>query len=407
MNYELTCVSVRRVRQAGLRAPAHHRPHGGPALVPLAGPTLHSDHRVGIARRASMVGSAHPTCWTILITCCLLVLTGGILAGEKPRSEPGAFVEALWAVQRFGAIDAADPRHDERTKALLATSLAKDGSLTNRTIENNLMDAKTYQTLAGDDDRLQASEIRAALDTDLPPTRRRLFSAVAAHLDGLTTSFDRIDPAHLAAGEKLAEWIVANYQRGKRLPIIFVCTGNSRRSILGATMGNLAADYWGLPEVRCFSGGTAPSAFNSRTIAALQAIGIDIEPTGEEAERGAEGAPNLMYLVRWGETAGDAAPAMETVEFSKRYDDAANPQSGFAAVMVCTQADAECPLVKGASRRISMPYLDPKTYDGGEYEAAKYAERRDDLGRLMLAVMLNARRQLEAAGKLPPASIKK
>jgi arsenate reductase len=44
--------------------------------------------------------------------------------------------------------------------------------------------------------------------------------------------------------------------------------------------------------------------------------------------------------------------------------------------------------------RISMPYLDPKIYDGGAYEAAKYAERRDDMGRLMLSVMMQARRRI-------------
>jgi arsenate reductase len=74
--------------------------------------------------------------------------------------------------------------------------------------------------------------------------------------------------------------------------------------------------------------------------------------------------------------------------------------------MVCSEADASCPTVKGASVRISMPYLDPKHYDGTDFESAKYAERRDDIGRLLLAVMLQARRQLSAQGKLPspPAS---
>ena len=48
--------------------------------------------------------------------------------------------------------------------------------------------------------------------------------------------------------------------------------------------------------------------------------------------------------------------------------------------------------------RISMPYLDPKIYDGGAYESAKYAERRDDMGRLMLSVMMQARQHIAAAG---------
>jgi hypothetical protein len=88
--------------------------------------------------------------------------------------------------------------------------------------------------------------------------------------------------------------------------------------------------------------------------------------------------------VRWGE-------GFEAVEFSKHYGDRSNPQDGFAALMVCGEADATCPFVKGATLRISMPYLDPKIYDDGAYEAVKYAERRDAIGRLMLAVMVQAR----------------
>src|ERR671935_50655 len=73
---------------------------------------------------------------------------------------------------------------------------------------------------------------------------------------------EAIDPHHREAGEKLAHWIAANLEPGKPLHVTVVCTGNSRRSILGASMGNLAAAYCGMPEVRFHSGGTAPSAFN-------------------------------------------------------------------------------------------------------------------------------------------------
>jgi len=173
-----------------------------------------------------------------------------------------------------------------------------------------------------------------------------------------------IDPLHREAGEKLAHWIAANYEPGKPLHVTVVCTGNSRRSILGSSMGNLAAAYYGMPGIRFHSGGTAPTAFNSRTVAALKAIGFEVEPTGQEAERG---EPKT-----------------------------ANPQDGFAALIVCGEADAACPFVKGAMLRVSMPYLDPKIYDDGAYEAAKYAERRDDIGRLMLSVMVQARGELAA-----------
>jgi hypothetical protein len=55
-------------------------------------------------------------------------------------------------------------------------------------------------------------------------------------------------------------------------------------------------------------------------------------------------------------------------------------------------------VVKGSALRVSMPYLDPKIYDGGAYESAKYAERRDDMGRFMLAVMMQARQHIASLG---------
>jgi hypothetical protein len=88
---------------------------------------------------------------------------------------------------------------------------------------------------------------------------------------------------------------------------------------------------------------------------------------------------------------------MEATEFSKTYFDASNPQHEFAALMVCGEADAACPVVRGAAVRISMPYLDPKIYDEGAYESLKYSERRDDIGRLMLCVMMQARNRLNQA----------
>ena len=206
-----------------------------------------------------------------------------------------------------------------------------------------------------------------------------------------------IDEAHRLAGSKLVEWIAKNYRPGTPLDVVVVCTGNSRRSILGATMGNVAAAYYGMPEIRFHSGGTAPTACNSRTVKTLKEIGVEVEPTGKEAARGEPQTANPVYRIRWGSPGDTGGPTMEATEFSKHYDDPANPQNGFAALMVCGEADAGCPFVKGSSLRVSMPYLDPKIYDGGSLESAKYAERRDDMGRLMLSVMMQARQRIAAA----------
>ena len=107
-------------------------------------------------------------------------------------------------------------------------------------------------------------------------SRQLLFPGIAAHLETLATTLDAIAEPHHSAGQKLAAWIVAS--DGGRL-IIVVCMGNSRRSLLGALMGQAAATYYGLPQVRFFSGGTAPSAFNARTIRALRRLASRSSPS--------------------------------------------------------------------------------------------------------------------------------
>jgi arsenate reductase len=166
--------------------------------------------------------------------------------------------------------------------------------------------------------------------------------------------------------------------------------GQFTAKLMGSTMGNIAAAYYGFPEIKFYSGGTAPTAFNSRTIKALREVGVLVDDTGKKAPKGEPATDNPIYAVRWGKDGSN----LETTEFSKKYDDEVNPKGGFVALMVCGEADAGCPFVKGASARISMPYLDPKVFDGGAYEANKYAERRDDMGRLMLGVMMQSRLRL-------------
>jgi arsenate reductase len=312
----------------------------------------------------------------------LLALTTHCLAGD----DVGPLVRSLWLVHRYGTVEYVSPQNDQKTKGKLSKALGKQGILTAPGVQG-LMDPSTFVKLAGDDGQLDPTEVKRCLEADVPECRKSLNPRVAAHADWLTTSFDMIDETHRQAGERLVDWIVKNHEPGHPLHVTVICTGNSRRSILGATMGNIAAAYYGMPEIHFQSGGTAPTAFDARTVAALEDIGVKIEPTGREAPRGEPKTPNPTFLVRWG-------TGMEATEFSKTYFDASNPQKGFAALMVCGEADAACPLVRGAALRISMPYLDPKIYDNGTYEALKYAERRDDIGRLMLSVMMQVRNRL-------------
>jgi arsenate reductase (thioredoxin) len=315
------------------------------------------------------------------------------VSGAAAATDPGPLVRALWLVQRCGTADAANPQNDQRIKGALYKAVGKDGALSLQGVAG-LMEPDTFKKLAGSDQRLDSGEIERTVAAAVPESRERLLPEIRAYADALTSSLNMIDAPHLAAGQTLAEWIAQEYRPGQPLQVTVICTGNSRRSIMGATLGNIAAAYYGMPEVRFHSGGTALSAFNARSVSALRAIGVEIDQTGKEAARGEAATPNPVYRVRWGQPGSQGAPSMESLEFSKHHSDPANPQQGFAALLVCGEADAECPIVKGSALRISMPYLDPKIYDGGAYETAKYNERRDDMGRLMLAVMMQARQRL-------------
>lgn len=315
---------------------------------------------------------------------------------EPPQSAGATnlFLDVLRLTQQVGLVEAVDPTHDTQTKASIGKALGGEGVLLEAaTVE--LMDARTFARLAGNDGRLDATEVRAALAAQVPVSREKLLPKVADHLSLLATSFDQLDESRAAAGRKLADWIVENYRPGQPLAITCVCTGNSRRSILSATLVSVSAAYYGLPEIRGYSGGTKPTAFNSRTVATLREIGLDITSLGAEAARGDAATANLKHRVRWGRSLDDAP--MQSVEFSKKYDDSLNPQSGFAALLVCSDAEEACPIITGASVRIALPYLDPKLYDGTAIESLKYAERRDDIGRLMMSVMMQARLRLNEA----------
>lgn len=110
-------------------------------------------------------------------------------------------------------------------------------------------------------------------------------------------------------------------------------------------MGNLAAARAGLPQVRFYGAGTAPSEFNPRTVEALRAFGLRVEPSSEAGEA------NPIYRVAWGDDESAFA-----VEFSKALGAAALPITEFAPVMVCDEADTACPFVPEAALWVSMPF---------------------------------------------------
>lgn len=77
--------------------------------------------------------------------------------------------------------------------------------------------------------------------------------------------------------------------------------------------------------------------------------------------------------------------------YSKTFDDAVNPSAGFAAIMTCSEADAECPIVLGADVRIKLFYEDPKVSDGSGNEEKVYGERSRQIALEMAYVFSNVK----------------
>jgi hypothetical protein len=187
--------------------------------------------------------------------------------------------------------------------------------------------------------------------------------------------FDKIPADRREELRKLALDIHDRLERNQTARLIFICTHNSRRSQLCQIWGATAAAYYGVLRIETYSGGTQATAFNSRAVAALRRAGLVIDQP--------KMTQNPRYQVRY----RDDGPGLEC--FSKVYFAAPNPRSDFYAVMTCAQADKMCPLVKGAALRISLPFDDPKEFDGTPQEAAGYDERCRQIAREVLFAFSN------------------
>jgi hypothetical protein len=172
----------------------------------------------------------------------------------------------------------------------------------------------------------------------------------------------------------LRDYILRKIEDNQIPKLIVICTHNSRRSHIGQVWLAVGTDYYKIPEIQTFSGGTEATAFNIRAVLAFRKIGFDIRT--EKSER-----DNPIYQVSW-------TKGMQPYQaFSKKYEDKPNPNEKFAAIMVCSEADEGCPFVHGCDFRLSLPYDDLKVYDGTDLEVNKYDERVRQIGREMLFVL--------------------
>jgi arsenate reductase len=161
--------------------------------------------------------------------------------------------------------------------------------------------------------------------------------------------------------QPLIDFIQTKIDKHQSIRLNFICTHNSRRSHLSQIWAQTMANHFGIRNVFCYSGGTEATAMFPKVGETLTNQGFQIQQLSSDN--------NPIYAVKFDEN--EAA----IVCFSKTFDDAFNPTSEFAAIMTCSSADAGCPFIAGAEKRLPIRYEDPKAFDGTDLMDVKYAER--------------------------------
>ena len=206
---------------------------------------------------------------------------------------------------------------------------------------------------------------------------------LSSYCESLITEFELISEERKVLLQELGKYIFQNRNNQKEVIIIVICTHNSRRSHMGQLWLRVAAIWFGVDKIHTYSGGTEATAFNHRSVKALRKAGFELVKI-EEGE-------NPVYQAHLPLSAKQPSSL-----FSKKFDHPDNPSSGFAAVLVCNDADQGCPFVPGADARFAITYDDPKSFDDTPLEYQKYEERVRQIGREMFYTVYFAKELMDA-----------
>lgn len=161
--------------------------------------------------------------------------------------------------------------------------------------------------------------------------------------------------------EEIANYIIGSLQFEKETKILFIETDNSTRTIMAEAWATAAAFYYGIDNVKVFSGGINNSNVSTNAIIALEKAGFIIYKTSE--------TQNSTYEIKFSYNIPPLTVA------SKKYNNKSNPDIHFGSVFLCSNADINLPVVKGNNFRTSLYYFDPTAYDESPEALERYTER--------------------------------
>ncbi len=176
-----------------------------------------------------------------------------------------------------------------------------------------------------------------------------------------TISTETITEQRKQTLQPLIDYIQSKVVENQPIRLNFICTHNSRRSHLSQIWAKTMAYYFGVNNVTCYSGGTEATSLFPMIKKTLKETGFEIKKLSENK--------NPIYSIKYSDN------ELPIIGFSKKIDDTFNPKSEFCAVMTCSHADKNCPIVMGAEKRIPITFEDPKQFDNSPQQAEKYHER--------------------------------
>ncbi len=182
----------------------------------------------------------------------------------------------------------------------------------------------------------------------------------------LTTTIEELNVSSIIETRKktlqpLIEYIQNKVENSEAINLNFICTHNSRRSHLSQIWAQTMATFFNIKNVHCYSGGTEATAMFPMIAKTLSNQGFLVKTLSE--------GQNPVYSIKFSDN------NHPVICFSKTFDDNFNPKSNFSAIMTCSHADLNCPIVLGCEKRIPMTFDDPKAFDGTPQQAEKYLER--------------------------------